>query len=367
LQSYQGNYQDADEIRIGLITSLSGDDAEVGKATEDAARLAVEEANDGGGIDVGGRKHRIKLIIIDEQSKPEAAVSAAQILINQENVVAIVGPQYSRNAIPVAKFTETAHIPMISPRSTNPATTAGKRYAFRATFVDTFQGEVLAHFALEDLHAQRAAVLYDIASPYNQGLAEVFQQVFAESGGQVLAFESYTTGERNFKTQLMRIRSSNPDVLLLPNYQHEVPMQAQQARQLGIKATLLGADAWGAMRESDRHYLEGSFWSDQYAPDSTNEKTQAFIKRYRQVYGYEPETNAAATYDSMELLFQAIQREGKADPESIRQGLSTIGRYEGVTGTIEYRGTGDPIVSVVILHIKNGKAMFYKQIDPNIP
>lgn len=369
MQSFSGCTQvdrrfDAEEIRIGIIDSLTGDDAESGRATLEAATLAIEEVNQTGGLQVGTRRHPIELVIGDTESKPEVAASVAQSLINQENVVAIIGPQYSRYAIPVSRLAEQARIPMISPRSTNPETTEGKHYVFRAIFTDTVQGEVIAKFAYEELKAKKAAVLYDIASPYNQGIAQVFKQVFTGSGGTVVAFESYTTGVQDFSEHLQTIRATKPDVLFLPNYANEVPLQAKQARQGGVQATLLGADAWGGMKAADRRWLEGAYFSDHYIPGRDNSTTQAFIQRYRQTYGYEPGANAAATYDSMGLLLSVIQQQGSTDSESIREGITTFGAYYGVTGTLEYQGTGDPNVSVAILHIRNGQATFFREITP---
>ena len=351
-------------IRIGIIDALTGDDAESGRATVDGANLATQEINEAGGLQVDGQKHSVELVIKDIQSSPEVAASVAQGLINQEDVIAIVGPQYSRYAIPVARLAEQSQVPMISPRSTNPETTKGRRYVFRGNFIDTWQGEVVARFAYEDLQAKRAAVLYDIASPYNQEIANVFKQIFTKQGGNVVAFEFYTTGEQDFTSQLTKIRDRAPDVLFLPNYENEVPAQAKQARQLGITATFLGADAWGGIKESDRQILSGAYFSDHYIPETNNERTQRFIQRYRQIYGSEPKATAAATYDSLGLLFAAIQRQGKTDPESIRQGIAEFGEYQGVTGVLNYQGTGDPIVSISILQIKANRAVFYKEINP---
>lgn len=351
-------------IRIGIVECLTGDDAESGRATVNAAELAAQEVNAAGGLELGGQKHPIELMVKDTQSNPEEAVRVAQTLINQKNVVAIVGPQYSRYAIPVARLAEQSQIPMISPRSTNPETTKGKRFVFRANFIDTLQGEVIAHFASKDLKAKRAAVLYDIASPYNQGIADVFRQVFTQKGGSVVAFESYTTGEQDFTVQLEKIRDSNANVLFLPNYANEVPLQAQQARQLGITATLLGADAWGGIKAPDRSRLEGAYFSDHYVPETTHELTQGFVQRYRRAYGDAPNTTAAATYDSLGLLFNVIQKQGSTDAESIQQGLANYGRYQGVTGILDYQGTGDPIVSVAILQIKASRTIFYKEVKP---
>jgi len=354
------------EIRIGLITTLSGDLAEsYGSSTVDAAKLALQTVNDAGGLDIGGQKQKITLHIEDDQDRAELATRAAQKLINQDRVAALIGPSLSRNAIPVADVSEGARIPMISPNSTNPTTTAGKKYVFRVDFIDPFQGRVIARFARDELHAQSAAVLYDVASAYNKGIAEVFRQVFTEAGGQVVAFESYTSGEKNFAPQLARIKQSGASVLFLPNYDNDVPTQAQQARQTGITAILLGADAWGTLKAEHLGELEGSFFSTDWAIEAPGERSQAFVKRFRDTYNRPPNNIAALAYDAVGLLLASMRSQGKSDPEAIRAGLSAITDYAGATGTIGYAGGGgDPVKSALILQIKGGRVVLDRQVDP---
>jgi len=351
-------------IKIGVIASVTGNIPLVGKSTVDAANMAVQEVNDAGGLEVGGKKYKIQLLTEDDQDKKETAVSVAQKLINQSGVVAIVGPQASRNAIPAAEVAEVAHVPMISPWSTNPATTANKKYVFRAAFIDSFQGRVMARFALEELGTTKAAVLYDVASEYNRGIAEFFKQVYEEAGGQVVAFEVYTTGETDFSRQLTTIKNSGAQVIFLPNYYNEVPLQVQQARDLGIEAEFIGADGWGGMEASALPALEGAYYSTHYATDIASPVAQKFISTYQSTYGTMPDDVAALTYDAFGMLFEAIKSQGKSDPESIRNGLAAISRYEGVTGTMEYKGTGDPIKSAVILQVKDGKISFFRLAEP---
>ncbi len=356
------------EIRIGLIIPLSGDLAPIiGQPTVDAARLTVQMVNDAGGLDVGGRKQKVVLIIEDNRDRPDGAVAAARKLIALENVVAIVGPRLSRNAIPAAKVAEESHIPMISPTSTNPETTAGKQYVFRASFIDPFQGRVMANFAIEEFGAQKAAVLYDVASDYNKGLPETFKQVFEEANGQVVAFETYTTGEQDFSRQLARIQDGEPEVLFLPNYPNEVPLQAQQARQMGIKAIIIGGDAWDAELFSRYSELDEAFFSTHWHPDMADKQAQAFIETYRQTYKREPNEKEALTFDAFGLIFQAIQNQRQADPESIRNGLYNLEQYRGITGIIEYEDSGDPVKSAAILLIKEGQSImgwgYYEVLD----
>jgi branched-chain amino acid transport system substrate-binding protein len=222
----------------------------------------------------------------------------------------------------------------------------------------------MARFAIEGLGAGEAAVLYDVASAYNKGIAEIFQQVFKKAGGKVVAFESYTTGEEDFTAQLTVIRDSGADVLFLPNYYNEVPLQVRQARELGVEATMIGSDTWGQLAAEDMSEMEGLFFSTHYASDIASDVAQEFINKYKEAYGEIPDDVAALTYDAFGMLFQAIESQGRADPESIRNGLATISQYEGVTGMMEYKGTGDPIKSAVILQIKGGKFTFYKLASP---
>jgi len=278
-----------------------------------------------------------------------------------------VGPTRSRYAIPVAGAAENARIPMITAGSTHPDTTAGKDYVFRTVFVDSLQGRVLARFALEELRIPTVAVLYDVANDYNRHIAEVFKEVFEATGGQVVAFETYVTGDRDFRRQLVRIRESRAELLFLPNFEDDVVAQAQQARRLGFDALFLGSDAWGSVKIVHHPELEGAFVSGHWLPDpaETNAEARAFIAAYRRAYDQDPTDAAALTYDALGLLFQAIREAGRADPEPIREALSRLESYPGTTGTITYRGTdGDPRKQILMIRIREGKAVVYKRLNP---
>jgi branched-chain amino acid transport system substrate-binding protein len=358
--------QKTEEIRIGVIAPLSGDTAaDYGIPTVEGAELAVNEINAGEGFALNGRKYHVRLFVEDNQDKAEVAVAAAKKLINRENVMAVVGLPLSRNAIPVAKVAEEARVPMISCKSTNPQTTAGKKYVFRASFIDPFQGLVLARFARQDLGAQAAAVLYDVASPYNQGLAEAFKQTFEEQDGQVVAFETYTTDRKDdFSPQLERIHQNQAEVLFLPNYSAEVILQAQQARRMGITATLLGGDAWKPMLFANLPEFDGSYFSEVWHPDIPNKKVAAFLAAYRQAHNKDPRAHVLLTYDSVGMIFTAMKRQGKANTESIREGLYKMGPYHGLSGMITFKQGGDPVRSAVILQIKGGQTLLHKQVNP---
>lgn len=360
-------------LKLGVIAELTGDMPAVGASCRNAAEMAVKEINDAGGLQVGEEKMKVVLVVEDNAGKADQAASAAQKLITQDEVLAIIGPNASRYAIPASEIAESSETVLITPWSTNPKTTRDantdepKKYVFRACFIDPFQGRVLAKFALENLKAQKAAVLYDVASDYNKGIAEVFKENYEALGGKIVAFETYTTNDKDFSAQLTKIKAAAPDVIFLPNYYSEVPLQVQQAQRLGITAPFIGSDSWGSneLLTLGGAALEGYYFSTHYAADNATPVARSFIENYEKAYGAVPDDVAALTYDAFGLLFTAIQNAGKADREVIRAALSTLPDYQGVTGDMKFEaGSGDPIKSAVILQIKDGKFNYFTNANP---
>lgn len=354
------------EIRLGVNAELTGSKPTVGDSCKKAAELLAAQVNQEGGLKLGDKKYLIRLFVEDNEDKAESAAAAAQKLISQDNVQAIIGPNTSGNAIPAASICEGAGVIMVSPWSTNPKTTEGKKFIFRACFIDDFQGQVMAKFARETLKVQTAAVLYDVASEYNKGIAEYFKKAFEAAGGKVVAFESYTKDDKDFSSQLTLIKAANPGVLFLPNYYNEVPLQVQQARRLGIVCPFIGSDSWGSQEILTLcgPELDDSYFSTHYAPDITTETAQKFIRAYEVKYGKKPDDVAALTYDAGGLLLTAITQAGVLDRQKVRDALAGVQQYEGVTGTMKFHGTGDPIKSAVILHVKDCGFNYYSTVQP---
>ena len=141
-------------VRVGLNAEMTGDMPAVGESCKKAAEMAIKEVNDAGGIDVGGQKYKVELFVEDNAGKADQSASAAQKLITQQKVHAIVGPNATRYALPASEIAESSKVVLISPWSTNPKTTlnaktnAPKKFVFRACFIDPFQGRVVEKFAL---------------------------------------------------------------------------------------------------------------------------------------------------------------------------------------------------------------------------
>lgn len=360
-----------EKITIGVNAELTGSVPVVGESCKNAAELIVKEINDAGGLDINGTKYTLELLIEDNEDKAESAAAAAQKLATS-GVIAMIGPNASRNAIPASVVAESSKMLMISPWSTNAKTTIDeksgqpRKYIFRAAFIDDFQGQVAAKFAIDQLKTTKPAVLYDVASEYNKGIAEVYKATLEASGITVAAFESYTSGDKDFSAQLTKIVQAGADSLFLPNYYSEVPLQVQQAKKLGYTGSFLGSDSWGS---SELLTLcgtdcEGSYFTTHYAADIATEKAQAFISAYKETYGSTPDDVAALTYDSFGLLFQSIQTAGVVDREAVRNAMATITSYEGVTGNMAFQGTGDPVKSAVVIQIVDGAFKYFQTANP---
>ena len=368
-----GDNKQQDTIKVGLIVELTGDMPGVGASSKNAAQLAVNEQNSTGGISIGGKPYQIELVVEDNASKAEQSVAAVNKLITQDNVLAIVGPNASLGAIPAAEIAEYNKTLLITPWSTNPKTTLDtttgkpKDYVFRACYTDPFEGRVLARFVLEKLKAKKVAVLYDVASEAPKSQADLFRLTFEELGGKTVAFETYTTGDRDFSAQLTKIKSANPDVIFLPAYYNDVGLIAQQAHLAGITQPLVGSDAWSSpeLIKLSNGTVEGDYFANHYASDIATPTAKKFIDAYTKQYGNIPDDVAALTYDSMGLLFEAIKKSPSLDRKVVRDSLATLANYPGVTGNIQFTaGSGDPVKSAVIMQIKGDKFVWVMNAAP---
>ena len=365
--------QGADTIRVGAIVEMTGDMPAVGASSRNAAELAVNELNDLGGITVAGKTYKVTLVVEDNAAKPDQSAAVANKLITQDEVLAIVGPNASMGAIPAAEIAEASKTMLITPWSSNPKTTLDtrtgqpKKYVFRACFTDPFQGLVLARFITDKLGAKKAAVLYDVASEAPKSQAELFKQKFTELGGAIVAFETYTTGDRDFSAQLTKIKSANPDVVFLPAYYNDVGLISQQARRQGITQPLVGSDAWSSpeLIKLSEGAVEGAYFANHYASDIATPAAKKFIAAYQQKYGNVPDDVAALTYDSFGLLFEALRKAAAPERQAVRDAMGAVSGYTGVTGDIRFTpGSGDPIKSAVIMQVKGDRFTWVMNAAP---
>jgi branched-chain amino acid transport system substrate-binding protein len=246
---------------------------------------------------------------------------------------------------------------------------------FRGCFLDPFQGPVLANFIKEEFGYTKAAVLYDVASDYPKGLAEFFKKAWEKNNGEgsVVAFESFTTKDTDFSSQLTKIIKSGAEVLFTPQYYNEVALIVQQAHELGWNKPIIGSDSWGSAETTklcgkDCH---GLFFSTHYAAAGATGATKEFIDRYNKKYGYKPDDVGALTWDALRIVQTAVQSCGKitgklaADRKCVRDALAKIKEFEGITGKMNFTEEGDPVKCAVIVRISDKDEFeFYKSVCP---
>jgi branched-chain amino acid transport system substrate-binding protein len=354
-------------IKIGADLELTGGQASYGSSALKGIQLAAEEINNAGGIN--GKK--IEIVQADDASKPEESTRAAQKLISQDKVVAIIGTSTSTNTLAAVQVVQDKKIPMITPTATNAKVTVnnGKvnSYVFRACFIDPFQGSVMANFATQNLKAKTAVVYIDTSSDYSKGLAKSFEETFKKNGGQILSEESYQQNDSDFKVVLTRIKERNPDVIYVPGYYNEVGKIVKQAREMGIKAPFMGGDGWDAPQLVDiagKENLNNTFISNHYAADDPDPVIQKFVSAFKTKYGSAPDGFAVLGYDAMNMLADAIKRAGSAEPSKIRDALEATKDFKAVTGTLTLDQNHDPIKAATILEFKDGKEVFKTKVNP---
>ena len=354
-----------DVIRIGVFLPLTGQMAYGGQLELDGVKMAQKELPS-----VLGKK--IELFVVDNKSDKVESANAVKRLIEKEKVVAIIGTYGSSLAMAGGEVAEKAGIPVMGTSCTNPLVTQGKKFYFRACFIDPFQGAGAATYAVETLKMKKAALIVDVANDYSVGLASFFKQSYKKQGGEVVAELKYNSGDQDFTAQLTEIISKKPDVLFLPADFAEGAIIMKQARELGAKFQIMGGDAMdnpeivkigGAAVEG---FIHTTFPYDPSMKDMSD-IAKKFTENWKKAFpDKEPNVNAALGYDSFMLLADAIKRAGKAEPNAIRDALEVTKGFPGVTGAKTINKTHDAESPVGVVQIKDGKKQFVGTVTPQL-
>lgn len=340
-------------IKLGFITPLTGDVKTYGESSRNAFLLALEEYGKTG-------KYAINPVVADDRNDPTEGANAALKLITQDRVLAVIGPLTSKVSIPVSEICEKYRIPMITGASTNPKVTVyeGRRkgYVFRACFIDPFQGGVAANFALSNLKAKTAAVLYDVGNDYSKGLAEFFRATFIKGKGGIVAYESYQKDDVDFSAVVSKTALKKPDVIYIPDYYNKVVLIARQVREKGIKSPMLGGDGWDSPELLKAgNAIIGNYFTNHYSVQSKDAATRRFIAGYKARYGAPPDALAALAYDATRIFLQALDTAKQPKGDEIKTVLSGLKNFKGATGVISFDKNGDAVKSAVVLKVeKNG-------------
>ncbi len=368
LVSFSCSYA-AEPIKIGEIATVTGDFAAYGVAEVESIKIAVAEINAAGGV--LGRP--LEVVMYDCRTRQEDMVNAARRLVEQDKVVAAIGPSGSGLCIAAAPVFNRGHVAHLGTLPTNPLVTideSGKvrPYNFRICFLDPYQGAIMAQFAFKTLKAKTAAILYDVSSDYSQGQREFFIASFEKSGGKIIADEGFRGDDVDFRSQLTNIKDAGADVLIFPFMGKSLPLAVRQARELGIETSIVGGDGYGDfMWEISEDTLRNTYWVshvDRYDPT-----LKEFFDKYLASAGTECQEfmNAVMAYDCVYWLKDAIERAGSTEPEKIRDALEKtkdLKLLHCVLTMDEYHNPKDKDGVILRCDPEQRKALFCEKIRP---
>lgn len=338
-------------IKIGVIIPLTGSSAKYGEDIKRGYDLAVEEINEKGGIT--GRK--IKLIYEDDEGKPEKAVAAAQKLIQKEKVIAILGALWSSPTLAVAPIAEKAKVILLSSGSSSPKITYAGDYIFRNEISDAYGAEQSAILYF-NAGFKKIAIIY-VNNDYGIGVRDVTIQSYKKLGGEVTTAEAFEQDEKDFRTQLLKIKRTNPDAILIVSYKEAI-LILKQMKELGIKKQILGTPLFEDLEiiEKAGELAEGAIYTYYGTFDSKSEdkKIKEFVRKFKGKYGVEPEYYAPIGYDAVKILSLSIER-GGLKPEQIKDALYHIKNFPGLSGTTSFDQNGDVEKPVILKIVRSGK------------
>ena len=352
-----------DSITIGTVTTNSGTAAAYGEAEVKGFELAVSEINAKGGIN--GKK--VKLESMDDKGDATEASNAYNKLAGDNNVLAVAGPTISATTAAVAPLADQSKLVTIAPAATSDSIETGN-YLFRTCFKDSYQGEVAARFAAENLKVKKVAVLYGTGDPYSSGVGEAFAKAAEKLGLEVVDKESSSSADdTEYSAQLQKIQASGAELLYAPYYYSVAgPYIIPQARSVGFEGYVMGPDGYDGLKlTGDKSQYNKTYYTTHYsADDNTNTKVQDFIKSYKSKNNAEPNTFAALGYDTIYMIKQAIEKAGKnATREDVRNAVASM-TFDGVTGKFTMDKSGSPTKSVIVLEMKDGKPVYNTTVQP---
>jgi len=351
----------AEPIKIGFNFEITGAVAGYGQMGWEGAQLIKELVP----MEVLGRP--VQFVLVDNKSDRVESSNATSRLIEREKVVAIIGPMISGSMLAAGDICEKKQVPILGPASTNPLTTQGKKYVFRACYTDPFQAEIAAKYSYQDLKARKAAVLFDISNDYCVALGQYFKNSFESLGGEIVVYTPCNAGDQDFSAQLTAIKTANPDVIYLPNYYEEVGLILRQAKDLGLTQPVLSADGvdvpeiWGLAGSAIEGLMHTAHWHEEAGMTDIGKK---YIEAYKAKYGgKEVNSFGALTADCVLMVLDAMNRAGSADPKKIRDALEATKGLEVVTGFLSIN-KGDAVKAAVIREARGGQWEFKGIANP---
>jgi len=355
-------------VSIGLASNFSevstGSSNPYGGYFKDGVSLAIKDS----GARLKKAGITVKLSLFDYGATDARVLEATRSAL-ASNVVAVLGYNYSSNALLAAPLHQAGKLSMITPSaSANRLGTMG-RYIHMGSFNNEFMGESLARVAKERLKVKRAVMLPAANCAYCADLADSFEKSFLKEGGEIVARLPVLSEDRDFSGIVQKLKELSFDMILVPNQELTSARIIAAIRRAGINKPFLGADGWGNVGQEFFGILGGvdftGFSVSHWHEGLKSTESQSFVKRYKAEYGKTPNDTSVLAYDSMLLIIEATLRAKEPTREALENSLSSIKAFRGVTGKFEMSPNEAPRKSLVLLKANGKKFEVVGSIDPS--
>ena len=323
----------SDPIRIGFFAPVSAASAAAdGQSAQQSAELAVKLINENGGIN--GRM--VELVDYDDGLDTAEAANIAEKLTTADGVAAVVSGSYSGPTKVAAPICQDAGIVMVSAYAVHPDVVNAGEYIFSQSFPGAVQATAAATFAVNDLKAQRIAIVA-VDLDFGKEQSAYFKAKATELGAEIVSEDYIAMSDNDMTSVISKIKNENVDLIYMPNYYAHASEVCRQVALQGLDVDILGcegADSWQLLQTAGE-YAEGLYITTNMDRDDPNESTQAYIENYRAEYNMEPDMVGASVYDAFEVLFAAMKEVG-TDPAAMQEYIANMKDFDTVTGTLMY-------------------------------
>ena len=338
--------------KIGVVSFLSGTGAAYGEAQKAGLELALEELNE-----ANKGKLKIELQMEDSGGKKESAINAVNKLINQDNVVAIIGPTLSGEMFAAGPVANEAETPIFGISNTAEGINDIGEFVFRNSLPESIAIPTAMKAAQEKKGFKKAAFIYAANDDFSVSGFKTMKATAEQMGLENLGEATFANGDVDFSAQLTKIKELNPDVLLVSALYKEGSLVVKKARELGITATIIGGNGFNNPQvfEIAGDAAEGLIVATPFSPEKQDEKVQTFVKAFEAKHGKKPDQFAAQAYDGLYIIAQSLLAAGQADRNALRDQLAQLKDFQGVSGKLSFDEKRTPVGEAVVVEVKGGK------------
>lgn len=343
------------EAKVGVISALTGSGAGYGEAITNGIKLANKEITEAGEV-------KLELVIEDSAGKQEDALSAAQKLMNKENVSAMIGPTLSTEMQVVGPEADLSGVTILGTSNTAEGIPQIGDYVFRNSIPETMAIPAAVQKAVEEYDVKKVAIIYGNDDVFTKAGYDVMKQVAEDMDLEVVTTETFQLGQSDYKAQLTKIKNLNPDLVLASALYNEGAVILDQARKMGIEVPFVGGNGFNSPEvikiagDASNGLIVATPWFGK----KDDEKVKSFVENYKAEYGMEPDQFAAQAYDGLYLIAEAVKNAGSDDRDEIRDALAEIKGFKGILGEMSFDKDGDIEMDPTVLIIEGNEYIVFE-------